>query len=135
MLARELATAPAEHAITSLLARFDAELEPHFRVEEELLAPALRACGEGALVARLEADHAFLRERVAAWRGGDRTGAAEVAERLRDHVRFEERELFPRCEERLDASVLAEVARRSPAPTTPPPERPSPLAPSRGRRP
>jgi len=119
VLARELATAPPDRAIAAVLARFDAELEPHFRVEEELLGPALRACGEGEMVARMEADHAFIRERVSAWRRGGREGAAELAERLRDHVRFEERELFPRCEERLAPSVLAEVARRSPAPSGP----------------
>lgn len=116
VLARELATAPPEQGIAALLARFDVELEPHFRVEEELLAPALRACGEEALVARLEADHAFVREHVAAWRRGERGGATEVGARLREHVRFEERELFPRCEERLAPAILAEVARRCPAP-------------------
>ena len=36
-----------------------------------------------------------------------------LAERLREHVRFEERELFPRCEELVPGALLDEVARRT----------------------
>ena len=94
--------------------RFAGELEPHFRVEEDLLLPALRRTGAPALVDRTVEDHAFLRSRVEAARSGDGGAARAFAERLRDHVRFEERELFPACEERLPDDVLEEVARRAP---------------------
>jgi hypothetical protein len=84
---------------------FEAQLAPHFAVEEELLLPALARAGGADLVARTLEDHQALRALVAA---GD--GAA-FAERLVAHVRFEERELFPACEARLAAEILEEVAR------------------------
>lgn len=99
VLARALrsGTAPALDALR-------AELEPHFRIEEDVLLPALEAAGERALAERTRDDHTFLRSAPA--------GEA-LAERLEAHVRFEERELFPRCEAVLDGAVLDEVARRS----------------------
>lgn len=96
-----------------LAARFDAELAPHFQIEETLLLPALRAAGEAALVERTEADHAFLRAQAAAAALGRCEGLGAFAERLREHVRFEERELFPRCEELVPGALLDEVARRT----------------------
>ncbi len=41
----------------------------------------------------------------------DVSAARTLGERLNDHVRFEERELFPLIEARLDAAALDEVAR------------------------
>jgi hypothetical protein len=46
-------------------------------------------------------------------RGGDLPAARAIGERLRAHVRFEERELFPACEAALSDEVLEEVARRA----------------------
>lgn len=94
--------------------RFDAELEPHFRVEEELLVPALRDAGLAGLAERTLEDHAFLRASVAAARDGDGEAARAFAERLREHVRFEERELFVACERSLPPSVLDAVAHAAP---------------------
>lgn len=104
---------PDAEAARALAARFDAELAPHFQIEETLLLPALRAAGETALVARTEADHAFLRAQAAAAALGHGEGLGAFAERLREHVRFEERELFPRCEELVPGALLDEVARRT----------------------
>ena len=87
--------------------RFDRELAPHFDVEERLLLPAL---GDDPLAARTLADHRALREEVAAAERGDPGAPARFAGRLVAHVRFEERELFPRCEEILPAEVLDAVA-------------------------
>ncbi|MCY1058707.1 hemerythrin domain-containing protein [Nannocystis sp. SCPEA4] len=103
----------ADDAADHLVDRFERELEPHFRVEEALLLPALRGVGEVALVERTEADHASLRALALAARGGRRDGLVAFAERLTDHVRFEERELFPCCEARLPAAVLDAVGQRS----------------------
>jgi hypothetical protein len=89
--------------------RFALELEPHFRVEEERLLPALEAAGEGALVERTRADHARLRALVRAEAAPE--VAAEFAALLHRHVRFEERELFGRAEEVLAPSILEAVAR------------------------
>jgi hemerythrin-like domain-containing protein len=117
VLARELERAaarwtPADGA--ALAARFARELEPHFRIEEELLLPALEARGEGSLAERTRADHARLRAEVAAAAAGDGAAVRRFAEVLFEHVRFEERELFPACERELEAELLAEVARRAP---------------------
>jgi hemerythrin-like domain-containing protein len=88
-------------------ARFAAELEPHFRIEEAWLFPALEAAGEREVAARARSDHARLRELVQS--EPDALTALELAELLRSHVRFEERELFPRAERLLtpDAAALA----------------------------
>lgn len=96
--------------------RFEAELEPHFRVEDELLLPALRCAGNAAaaLAERTAADHAFLRAQLAAARAGDGAAADAFAARLVEHVRFEEREVFPACEALVPGAVLDEVARRAP---------------------
>ena len=92
-----------------MAARFVRELEPHFAIEETILAPALRACGEHALVDRLLAEHATLR-RLAAEDAHEAFGNA-----LHEHVRFEERELFLRCEAVLSGDVLDAVSRASAA--------------------
>jgi len=94
---------------------FDREIDPHFRVEEEVLLPGLRQANQTSLVERTEADHAFLRTTVAAARTGDLAAALSFGERLRAHVRFEEAELFPACEANLPDSLLEETARRSKA--------------------
>jgi len=94
--------------------RFDAELEPHFCTEDELLLPALRLAGAAALAARTADDHAFLRGQVELARAGDGDAARAFAARLAEHVRFEERELFPACEALVPDGVLDEVARRAP---------------------
>jgi len=94
--------------------RFETELEPHFRVEEEVLVPALRAAGAGALVSRLERDHAELRALTRAACAGDGDAAFTMGTRLQRHVRFEEQELLPRCEADLPDAVLDEVRRRAP---------------------
>lgn len=85
--------------------RFAAELEPHFRVEEAWLFPALEAAGEGAPVERARADHARLRELARA--EADAATALAFAELLASHVRFEERELFPRAERLLAPDLRA----------------------------
>lgn len=97
-----------------LARRFEAELEPHFRVEESVLVPALEAVGARELVDRTLDDHTFLRDTLSAVVAGDPEAARAFGVRLQEHVRFEERELFPRCEALLPAGVLDEVARRAP---------------------
>lgn len=80
--------------------RFAAELEPHFRLEEELLLPALMSAGETALVERTLAEHAQLRSLI--YRTPhDAASLQTFAELLQAHVRFEERELFVTAQARL----------------------------------
>ena len=64
-----------------------------FAEEERDLLPLLEAHGHAALAQRLNAEHAQLRTLFAAALQGERE--AEAGQALIDHVRFEERELFP----------------------------------------
>lgn len=80
--------------------RFEAELEPHFHQEEEMLLPALMLVGETAIVQRTLAEHAQLRALVYdGARNAETLGL--FAELLQSHIRFEERELFSIAQIRL----------------------------------
>lgn len=116
VLARTLATRHPTWTVAdgvALHTRFRDELEPHFRIEEELLLPALQSLGEADLVRRVQTDHALLRACARAASAGDGAAARALGEHLRDHIRFEERELFPVCEAQIPGAVLDEVARRT----------------------
>ena len=107
--ARALAGAGAaqrDAAWAELQARFADELEPHFRLEEQGLLPALRAAGEDALVARTLGEHAELRALIG---GGADEAAARFGEALSAHIRFEEAALFETAQRVLDPQVLAEL--------------------------
>lgn len=97
--------------VVRLLHQFADEIEPHFRVEEATLVPALRALGkaEQALAQRVEHDHAALRAGVQRAERGETAHLAAWAQLLDDHVRFEERELFERAQAVLPAAALDAV--------------------------
>ena len=98
-----------------------AETSGHFREEEEVLLPVYARYG-GDLgrepIRKMHAQHAWLRGLV--MRLGDEVGAGtvrpgtlrEIGERLDEHIRLEERELFPMVEESLPAEALDEVGAR-----------------------
>jgi hemerythrin-like domain-containing protein len=117
VLARRIGLAakqdPERDALTrawdELRRRFARELEPHFRVEEERLFAQLESTGEDALIERARADHARLRELVRT--EPDPVVAAQFADLLHRHVRFEERELFPRAESLLPLPALEAAGR------------------------
>ena len=118
VLARRAAAAAAEpgeaaRVWPSVVQAFEVELEPHFRVEEELLLAPLASAQEHELVQRTQADHARIRELIAG--EASQQALAELGELLRAHVRFEESELFPTAEAKLDASQLAAAAAASAA--------------------
>lgn len=88
---------------------FADHLEPHFRIEEEHLLPALETIGEAELAARIRADHAALRD----------TGGVETADTatvrafgalLEAHIRFEERDVFESTQDRLPKAALEAIA-------------------------
>lgn len=68
-------------------------IEAHFAEEERALLPLLETDRHGAFAERLRAEHAQLRHLFAAALSGRDEALAGQA--LIDHVRFEERELFP----------------------------------------
>jgi len=89
---------------------FESELEPHFRIEESLIVPALEAAGASEPVRRLLEEHAALRDLTSP--KNPRTPAAlrRFGELLARHIRFEERELFELAQEVLSAEQLRAVA-------------------------
>jgi hemerythrin-like domain-containing protein len=94
------------HLMTTVPEFFTQALEPHFRDEETNLLPHLVAAGADAVVRRTLEEHQLLRslaDRIAA---GDTGSLKELAQALRAHVRFEERELFTTAETLLPGDVL-----------------------------
>ena len=89
--------------------RFETEIVPHFHIEEVLLC-VLEGHGVDDLVKRTRDEHARMTELVAAATPSDASPLSELSRLLTDHVRFEERELYPTCEERLPAELLDQVA-------------------------
>lgn len=87
----------------------------HFRLEEEVLLPAYAGHGDPhhPLVARVLCDHVAIRQRAEAVLDGSEPTISdlhELGELLADHVRLEERELFPLIEQAMPADSLALVA-------------------------
>lgn len=97
---------PAQ-AWQEIAVRFGEELEPHFRIEEAVLLPALEAVGESGLTERLRAEHGELRALAAEAGGTERL--RRFGELLDAHIRFEERELFPLAQEKLTPETLEKV--------------------------
>ncbi len=87
----------------------------HFRCEEEILLPAFAGHGDPRhpLVARALTDHAVIR-RHAAVVEGDPGASPESLQALgtllSDHVRLEERQLFPLIEQTLPEAELEPLA-------------------------
>ena len=90
------------------------ESEEHFRAEEEILLPGSGLPGpdQDEEVARMLSDHLEIRRGAARFTADEASPAeiVELAERLRAHVRFEERELFPRIERELAPKALERLA-------------------------
>lgn len=87
------------------------DLEKHFQTEEQQFAPLWSKLPDAALRVRFEAEHAELRRLYAQAEFDSETWNTEFATKLRDHARFEERELFEALAEyalpETDASASA----------------------------
>ena len=85
---------------------FEREGRRHFDIEERLILPALPPDDPewAPGVARVREDHAAIR--AAADSELTESDARALGERLNDHVRFEERTLFPLLESRLAPDEL-----------------------------
>lgn len=88
---------------------FAGHLEPHFRIEEEHLLPALETIGEAPLARRIRDDHQALRA-LACADAMDRASLSRFGELLDAHIRFEERQVFERVQHRLPDDVLDAIA-------------------------
>jgi len=92
---------------------FDKELEPHFIEEESLLFHQLHTTDE--LRIKAENQHSAIRERIAAFRSSPEypdTDLLSFALLLEEHIRFEERTLFPHLENSIPGEVLDEIGKR-----------------------
>ncbi|HYG69546.1 MAG TPA: hemerythrin domain-containing protein [Anaeromyxobacteraceae bacterium] len=107
----ESAGAPKElPGLVSLARRYEVNVfRPHTRAEEDLLG----GCLAEAELRRLAGEHAELTRLLAIAKGADgtatRSALAAFAELLERHVRWEDRELFPAAERRLDDAALASI--------------------------
>jgi hypothetical protein len=109
-----------EAAATAFLPFWEAHGRRHFQVEEEVLLPGwidADPSAERDLAARVLTDHLAIRSDVRRLERGTLPleGVRALGKTLEDHVRFEERQLFPRIEAGLDAGAIAalgaEIAR------------------------
>jgi hemerythrin-like domain-containing protein len=87
----------------------------HFRLEEEVLLPAYAGYGDPhhPLVARVLCEHVAIRHKVDVIARDPRAKLADLRElgaQLSDHVRLEERRLFPLIERSMPAAELMAVA-------------------------
>ena len=117
-VAQKLGRATAETTVearAAFLAYWEKHGRAHFRLEEEVLFPAYAGYGDPhhPLVARALCDHVGIRHRAAALAGDRAPRVAflnELGVCLADHVRLEERELFPLIERTIPAARLADLA-------------------------
>ena len=104
-----------EEARSAFLEFWEEDGRRHFRVEEEILLPTWSLCAEvdEAGVQRMLEEHLAIRRE--ALRLADGKSSLEEARALgtllHDHVRFEERQLFPAIEVALNAESLARLAK------------------------
>ena len=121
---------PADRAgqAERLLEFFETDLRPHFEAEEaHVFPPAARDVANGhSLVQALVDDHEAMREMIGALvAGGADAGHAgprslpdlddrlrTFGERLRRHIRIEERELFERMQAECTAETLRDIETR-----------------------
>ena len=105
-------------ASAALFAEFILEHETqHFALEESLLLPALPAGTRTRLLTeRVLEDHTYLRHAAEELRLASAQPAVDllrsIGVRLRAHVQFEERELFPYLEQSLEPRALEAIGSR-----------------------
>ena len=105
-----------DEAVAHLQAFWEPRGRRHFEIEERLLLPALPETDTDwrAAAGRVRDEHARIRAAVDGLRAGGRGEASLEAAHglgrlLRDHVRFEERDLFGVLEARLPEPDLARL--------------------------
>jgi hemerythrin-like domain-containing protein len=111
---REATDPPAASA--EFLEFWEVDGRDHFRAEEEVLLPvwALYAEVDRVGVARMLEEHLEIRREALRLAREEVTieRLQKLGQLLHDHVRFEERELFPRVEEDLDEGAADQLAKQ-----------------------
>lgn len=75
--------------------RFASEIEPHFGIEERLVAPMLESSAARHLATRTINEHQLLRSLLVGARSGRPRVLTTFANILEAHMKFEERALYP----------------------------------------
>jgi hemerythrin-like domain-containing protein len=88
-------------ACQRVIQAFSDELEPHFQLEEKSFLPLLCSPENQPLEQRTWEDHRQLRALLDGLRQNNIEALGHFGKLLSDHVRFEERELFPMLESLL----------------------------------
>jgi mannose-6-phosphate isomerase-like protein (cupin superfamily) len=112
---RRTSVATADQALRDLRVYWDEHGQAHFRAEEEVLLTAYtrHASPYDPLLAKVLCDHLAIRHRIQALDHDSPdhvTQLNELGRLLNQHVRLEERELFPMIEAALPDAELAAVA-------------------------
>lgn len=112
---------PGEEIVRAFLDFWQASTSVHFRKEEEVLLPVLARYGQDVSrepVVEMLAQHAQIRGLVMELSDEAKDGNVpletlrSIGELLEDHIRLEERQVFPMIEETLPEEALKEVASR-----------------------
>ena len=111
-------TAEATRFMAEVAQAFAIELEPHFLAEESGLLAALDAAGQAVLAERTLAEHQTLRAVARRLAAGDTASLRRFGELLEAHIRFEERDLFPRAESILPPQALSVIDRAARTPSS-----------------
>ena len=96
-----------------ILSFWESALAEHFRFEESLLLPLFQE--EAVMRNRFQAEHEQIRKlinKISAQPQTDQSLAQDFAKLLHDHIRFEERELFPKIQESHSEEVLSGIAEK-----------------------
>lgn len=96
-----------------VLQRWAEAIEPHFATEEAVLLPALDQAGAAGAATEARAQHARLRSLLACLREGEAESLPAWGAAMRDHVQWEERQLFPLAERLLDLERLESGLQRA----------------------
>lgn len=104
--------AEAEEIFVMFAKFFNGELQDHFTEEENHLTPYFE---NNPLIERMQTEHKNMKAAFDALNTPGtnlREGLAAIGKMLNDHIRFEEKELFPMIENTLGESELEEINKK-----------------------
>ena len=90
--------------------KFISDLEPHFQIEETLLAPKLSTIEGRLMLKRFYSDHENLRQFIKQKNIRTATALQSFSILLEKHIRFEERDLFEEAQRSLSQEDLNTIA-------------------------
>jgi hemerythrin-like domain-containing protein len=93
---------------------FEYRLIKHFKLEEDVLFPAVRAVlgPEASLINELLGDHRELRASAGSIKAGAHDQVDKFCDLLDRHIRTEERQLFVLAQNRMKPEEMAELGRQ-----------------------